>query len=156
MATHLAAVFDQILDGWDIPKPEATLKVSEDDAYTDFEPIPYTLATNLHHAVLWQRFWLNKLAGGRRKSGMQEWKNDWRVPDRTEFRALRAEFLEGLAQARQIAASDPLEHSLPTDDEAIETLIQIAVHGAYHLGQINLIKRSAKRARTATKPKGQR
>lgn len=147
MAGPLATVFDHILQGYDIPKPDGMLKVSEDDAFADLEPIPYSLATNLQHAVVWQRFWLEKLAGGRRKSGMEEWRNDFRVPDRSEFRALRTEFLEGLTRARTIADSSPFEHSLPTDDEAIDTLVRIAVHGAYHLGQMNLIKRAARRAK---------
>lgn len=147
MATVLAQVFDHILGGYDIPKPGGMLKIAEDDAFAELEPIPYSLATNLQHAVLWQRFWLGKLAGGRRKSGMEEWRNDFRVPSREEFRALRAEFLAGLERAREIAAGDPLVHSLPDDEEAIDTLIRIAVHGAYHLGQMNLIKRSVRRAK---------
>ena len=69
--TPLVQVFDQILEGYDIPKPEGMLKISEDQAFAELSPLPYSFATNLQHAVLWQRFWLQKLAGGRKKSGME-------------------------------------------------------------------------------------
>lgn len=72
---------------------------------------------------------------------MQEWSNDFRVPEASEWAGLRKEFLDGLAQARAIAASEPFAHKLNSDAEAVETLIRIAVHGAYHCGQMNLLKR---------------
>ncbi len=141
MNTPLAQVFDHILEGYDIPKPEGMLKISEDQAFAELPPIPYSFATNLQHAVLWQRFWLQKLAGGRKKSGMEEWKNDFRIPDRSELKDLKREFVDGLALARSIAATEP------TDPEVIDTLVRIAVHGAYHLGQMNLMKRAARKAK---------
>ena len=130
------------MEGWDIPAPGGMLKITEADAFVEVVPIPYAFATNLQHAVLWQRFWLRKIAGGRKKSGMQEWKNDFRVPEPREFKDLRREFLEGLAEARGIAASEP------SDPEVVESLVRIAVHAAYHLGQMNLIKRSVRKAKT--------
>lgn len=142
MNTPLVQVFDHILEGYDIPTPEGMLKISEEQAFADLAPIPYSFATNLQHAVLWQRFWLQKLAGGRKKSGMEEWKNDFRTPDRSELKELKREFVDGLAQARSIAATEP------TDPEVVDTLIRIAVHGAYHLGQMNLIKRAVRKAKS--------
>ena len=140
----LAECFKQLLDGYDIPKPESVLKVSQDSANRKLPHLPYSLATNLSHAVVWQDFWLQKLAGGRQKSGMQEWQNDFKVPDESQFAANRAKFLAGLTRARDLASSEPFEHSLNSDEEAVETLVRILIHAAYHLGQMNLLKRAAK------------
>ena len=135
----LVATFDHILEGYDIPKPEGMLKLKRADAVIDIEPSPYTLLTNLAHATLWQRFWLNKLHGGKKKSTMEEWKNDFRVPAPEEWEPLRREFIEGLKEARSIAKGEaPFEC---TEEEAQDTLLRIAVHGAYHCGQMNLLKR---------------
>jgi len=50
-----------------------------------------------------------------------------------------------------IAASEPFEHRMKSDAEAIHMLVQIAVHGAYHLGQINLLKRELRLERTLSR-----
>lgn len=140
----LVHVFDQILEGYDIPTPAGMLRVRGDAAAAKVDPAPYSLLVNVAHAAMWQDFWLRKLAGGRRKSTMEEWSKDWRVPDPDEWPEVRKRFVDGLTEARRIAAAEPFEHRLPTDQEAIETLVRIAVHGAYHLGQMNLLKRMSK------------
>lgn len=139
--TALALVFTHILEGYDIPAPEGMLKVSKERAAVKHEDIPYSLLTNLAHAVLWQTFWLNKLAGGRKKSNMTEWKDDFRVPDPSEFPELKKQFIEGIKQAKAVAESSPFEHQCDSDDEAIDCLCRIAVHAAYHCGQLSLLKR---------------
>ena len=135
----LVAMVDHILEGYDIPSPEGMLKVKRADAARDIDPSPYSLLTNLAHATLWQRFWLNKLHGGRKRSTMEEWKNDFRVPAPEEWEPLRREFLEGLKEARAIAAGEIAFEC--TEEEAQDTLLRIAVHAAYHCGQMNLLKR---------------
>lgn len=142
--TALVEVFKQILEGYDIHKPETVLKVSQKVAAQKQDELPYSLLTNLAHANLWQSFWLKKLAGGRKKSSMTEWRDDFRVPEPAEFDALRFEFISGLREAQRIASSDPFDHKCTDDQEAIETLVRIAVHGAYHLGQMVLLKRAKK------------
>ncbi|MEQ1933082.1 MAG: hypothetical protein ABL962_04285 [Fimbriimonadaceae bacterium] len=142
--TALVEIFNQNLEGYDIHKPETILKVSQKVAAQKQDELPYSLLTNLAHANLWQAFWLKKLAGGRKKSSMTEWRDDFRVPEPTEFDALRFEFISGLREAARIAASEPFDHKCSDDQEAIETLVRIAVHGAYHLGQMVLLKRAKK------------
>ncbi len=121
------------------------LKVKREDAANQVDSAPYSLLTNLAHATLWQRFWLEKLSGGRKKSTMKEWKDDFRVPDPEEWEGLRREFIEGLREARRITVSDPFDHRCADDEEAIDTLVKIAVHGAYHCGQMNLLKRMVRK-----------
>lgn len=138
----LVKVFDHIIEGADIPTPRGMLRINIDDANDTLPGLPYSVATNLAHAVLWQEFWLKKLAGGPRYSSNNEWKQDFRIPDADEWPDLRQRFVEGLERARAIAASEPFDHQAANDDEAVETLVRIAVHGAYHCGQMNLLKRA--------------
>jgi uncharacterized damage-inducible protein DinB len=147
VSNDLATVFDHILGGFDIPDPASCLRVSAAAANASVEPLPTTIAENLAHAVMWQNFWLGALRGGRSRSGLTEWTQDWRKPEPKEWPGLRAQFIEGLREARRIAASDPMDHQMGSDAEAVGILTRIAVHGAYHLGQINQIKRAARRAK---------
>lgn len=140
----LEMVFEHILQGYDIPKPDAVLRISGKRAAQRLEELPYSLLTNLQHAVLWQRFWLGKLQGGRRHSGMEEWRNDFRVPEVAEFSSLRAEFLAGLQEAYAICRKEWEPAAGVTEKETAFALSQIAVHAAYHLGQMNLLKRALK------------
>ncbi len=137
----LVQVFDQILEGWDIPTPAGMLRVKAENAAIKHPEAPYSLLTNLAHAVLWQDFWIQKLNGGRKNSNMIEWKNDFRVPETSEWKELRSRFLDGLKQARDMAASESFSHHAENDLVAAQTLVQIAVHAAYHCGQMNLLKR---------------
>lgn len=138
----LVQVFDQIIEGYDIPTPEAALKIKQESAQRQAEGLPYSVLKNLAHAVTWQAFWLRKLGGGRKKSGMPEWKANWRDPGPEEWEPLRLEFISGLKEARRIASSEPFDHKCESDEEAVDTLIRIAVHGTYHIGQIYLLRRS--------------
>ncbi len=144
-SSPLVELFDQILDGLDIPEPEGMLKVAAKSANARVSDFPYSIATNLKHTVFWQNHWLRKLKGGRQSSGMAEWTQDWKVPEPSEWNALRTEFLDGLREARAIAGSDPFVHGCDSDDEAIKTLCAIAIHASYHCGQINLMKRVSRK-----------
>lgn len=135
----LELLFTHIIEGYDIPTPAATVKVSAERAAIQHPGVPYSLLTNLAHTVLWQDIWLQGLAGGKGKGGMQDWKNDWRVPDPSEWEALRKRFLEGLKAARAYCQGTP--HQAESDEKAADLLIRIAVHASYHVGQMALLKR---------------
>lgn len=143
----VALLYRQIMEGWDIPTPAGMLRLKAESAALDLPGMPYSLLTNLNHTVYWQRLWLATLHGEPKPSGMAVWTGDWRVPDVGEWTALRAEFLAGLDEARRIAESSPFDHRLPDDDKAVEVLVAIAIHAAYHLGQMNLLKRAARAAK---------
>lgn len=140
----LALVYRHIIEGYDIPTPAGMLRIKPEAASLQPGAVPYSLATNLAHALLWQDIWLEKLAGKPRRPQMEVWTNDFRVPAESEFPGLKKRFLAGLNEALKITESEPFDHKLPTDEEAIDALIRIAVHGAYHIGQMNLIKRTVR------------
>jgi uncharacterized damage-inducible protein DinB len=127
----------QIIDGDDIPTPRALLNISAERAALKLPGAPYSILTNLAHAVFWQDIWLNRLAGKRAQSFLE----DWKTPPAEEWPRLRERFLDGLEEATRIARSEPFEHRMKSDAVAIKTLLQLAVHDAYHIGQINLLKR---------------
>ena len=144
--SSVAELLRQIRDGADIPAPASLLKNITPVAAAELpEHTPYSILTNLAHAVFWQELWLDRLAGKKAKSFLQ----DWKTPDPSEWPALRRQFLEGLDEAIRIAESQPLDHKMKSDEVAERTLIQIAIHDAYHLGQINLLKRQARLRKSA-------
>ncbi|MDI9641065.1 DinB family protein [Kamptonema cortianum] len=138
----LALVFRQMLEGWDIPAPEGMLKIKAESANRQIEGLPYSIATNLAHAVLWQDFWLDKLKGGKQKSGMEQWEHDFDVPEPNQWNELRSRFVAGLKEAMDYCTQEEFKHQAANDDAAVETLTRIATHGAYHIGQLNLLKRA--------------
>ena len=55
--------------------------------------------------------------------------------------AVRKSFLKNLARAHAIAKAKPFKHKMKSKDMAIRNLLNLAVHDAYHIGQITLMKR---------------
>lgn len=134
--TILIRLFDQIIGGLDIPEPAKMLRISGKAASNRIENLPYSLITNLEHAVLWQDIWLDQLAGKPKMPSMQVWKGDWQVPSERSWQSVRESFLSGLEAARNIAKTEELT------PERVDLLLRIAIHASYHLGQMNLLKRS--------------
>lgn len=133
MATQPTAdLFRQLASGVDIPDPRKLLsRIRPEDAARVLPGLPYSLLTNLAHMHFWQDLWLNKIRGAPRPSFLE----DWRIPESSEFPSLRAAFLEGFDEACRLAADGP-------DADTAATLTAIALHDAYHFGQIKLIKRA--------------
>jgi hypothetical protein len=128
----------QVWEGMDIPPAESLLRnVSADSAAKKLPWMPYSILTNVAHADFWQTVWLNRLKGLRAKSFTE----DWKTPPAEEWPQARASFLDGFKEAMAIAGADPFEHKMKSDEIAVRTLLQIAIHNAYHIGQVNLLKR---------------
>ncbi len=128
----LAELFHQLASGKDIPAPKALLsRIRPSDSAQQLPGIPYSLLTYLAHMHFWQDLWLHKIRGGERPSFL----DDWKVPDASQFPALREAFLKGFDDACALAKSNP-------SPEVARDLVAIAIHNAYHLGQIKVIKRA--------------
>lgn len=143
----MVELFDEILNGRNAPTPMGLLRVSASEACRRLPGMPYSIATNLAHANRWQSYWLARLRGDKRSSLMEQWKEDWHEPTPAEWPALRKSFIDGVAEARDVAASSPFRHGAKTDRDAVRLLVAIATHSAYHLGQMNLLKRALRAAR---------
>lgn len=137
----LERMFQQILEGWDIPTPQGILRLKQEDAAQEVDAFPYSFVKNLAHAVYWQDLWLKELEGAPRPPSIEVWKNDWRAPAPSEYPVLRKQFIEGVKRARWFAGEGFVTHQCESDEKAIDLLLRIAIHDCYHLGQLNTLKR---------------
>ncbi|MFC3835092.1 MULTISPECIES: damage-inducible protein DinB [Deinococcus] len=95
--------------------------------------VPYTLAGLVYHLSVTQRASLD-LASGRAEAWpvtLSVWPDQ--PPTRAEFEHHLADLRSGLAEA-QVLAGDP-------SSRAREVLADLAVHSAYHWGQVALLRR---------------
>jgi uncharacterized damage-inducible protein DinB len=142
--TTLAEVFRQIIDGDDIPAPAGMLRtIKAENAAKRLPGHPYSILENLWHAVFWQTIWLNRIEGKKAQSFM----DDWQSPDLSEFPALRTRFIANLEKARKLCAAKSFKHKMKSDEAAVKTLIAMAIHDSYHIGQMNVMKRTIRNSR---------
>jgi hypothetical protein len=137
----VAEALRQVMRGEDFYGPKAAVsRVRQETANATLPNCPYTIATNAEHALFWNKIWLARLNNTKRPNMLK----DWRVPEPDEWDRIRRELVESVEEAYRIASSKPFKHSMKTDEAACKNLLAIAVHTAYHLGQITLLKRIAR------------
>jgi hypothetical protein len=137
----VAETLRQVLFGRDFrPAGELLESIKPEIAVAAPPGAPYSIATNVAHAEQWQRQWLHTLKG---LPPFKIWGNvkDFPLVDADEWPAVSKRFVDGLIDALTIAESQPFHHHMRGDEAAIRKLNQIAVHGAYHIGQVVLLKR---------------
>ncbi len=132
----LKIMFDQILEGRDIPGVGSVLRMTAKRAGECKSGMPYTMTDNLWHVVYWQEIWLQELRGEKMIPTMQIWAGDWQGTDEYQFGELREKFLQGLEEARLMCKGE-------LDADRANLLLRIGIHATYHIGQLNLIKRVA-------------
>ncbi|MCH7903057.1 MAG: DinB family protein [Armatimonadetes bacterium] len=136
----------QIIEGVDITAPKSLLRnITKEKAALRMPAFPYSILENLWHADVWQIIWVDKLEG-RRQEGI--WEKNWRTPHPDEWPDVRASFLANIEKAHAIASAKPFRHKMKSKDAAVKTLVQLAIHDSYHIGQITLIKRVLRKSKT--------
>jgi len=134
----VAEAMRQMFEGADFTDPEKLVRrISAETACRKPEGFPYSLATNVYHCDIWNRVWLARVKGLPKVNPFP----DFLVVEPGEWPQVRDSFVDGVREAYQIASAEPFVHSHRTDEAAKKLLLKIAVHTAYHLGQINLLKR---------------
>lgn len=137
----------QVWEGDDFASPTELLsKIPAATAVRIPASAPYPIATNVAHADIWQRLWLANLKGERKFNPFP----DFREVAARDWDCLRAAFLANFAMAIELAYSEPFIHHSRTDIAARKLLTKIAVHNAYHLGQVALLKRILRSQRRAS------
>ena len=101
----------------------------------------HTIRRITAHLVFWQDLYLERLAGAERPSPPHDaagWPGGDAPRDEREWKALAARFADGLARAVAAIDSAPLGSNLPRwgGRTRFAGLNGLAVHNAYHLGQI--------------------
>ncbi|MGV3616574.1 MAG: DinB family protein [Fimbriimonas sp.] len=140
MRADVAETLRQVVEGDDFSSPGGLLRSIKASVAVVVPPgCPYSIATNVKHALLWQDLWLCRLRGERLPQVIPG--KDFPEVTEAEWPEVRRRFVEGLDEALAIARRDPFTHGAKDDDLAVRTLLKIANHGAYHLGQVQLLKR---------------
>lgn len=88
---------------------------------------------------MWQDAWLAKLRGA--EAVRIAYGSDFPEVSAADWPEVRKRFVEGLNSALAIARAEPYVHHARDDDHAAELLLKIVNHGAYHMGQVSLLKR---------------
>jgi hypothetical protein len=136
---HVREALRQVVEGDDFEPPSKLLKtVKADAAVRVVAGLPYSLATNVAHADIWTRLWLARVEGKPKLNPFP----DFPVVKEKDWPNVRDQFVGNLQRAYDIACAEPFEHHCKNDESAVKTLLKIAVHSAYHLGQIKLLKRA--------------
>ena len=127
----------QVVQGADFTPPAELLRTVKPAQAVAIAPgSPYSIATNVAHADIWNRLWLARLSGEKRFNPFP----DFPVVAETDWPSVRDRFVGNLVAAQDIAEARS-KHSMKSDEAAAKVLLQIAVHTAYHLGQVRLLKR---------------
>ncbi|MBC8064385.1 MAG: DinB family protein [Chlorobia bacterium] len=139
----VAETLRQVIEGMDFAPAKRLVNIKADLACEKREGFPYSIATNIWHCDYWNRLWLTRLKGEKRPA-KNIWAEDWQEPGEQDWKEVKERFLANLDAAFAIASAKPFEHAMKSDDDAIKVLNQIAVHTAYHVGQVALLKRALK------------
>jgi uncharacterized damage-inducible protein DinB len=140
---ELAEVFRQILSGADIADPRKLLNMPAKNAAQRLPGFPYSILENLWHAVFWQTIWLDRLEG---KATMR-YTEDWQSPPASEFEELRERFVANIEKAHKLTKAKTLKHKMKSDEVALKQLTAMAIHDAYHIGQMNVMKRVVRKSK---------
>ena len=136
-----AEALRQVWEGDDFPAPKSILSnVKPEDAAKVPPGFKYSLLTLVEHCNLWNGIWVGRLVDRKRP----DMTKDWRVPKPSEWPEVRRRFLEGMEEAISVAEAKPFRHKMKSNEAAVKTILNIAVHTAYHVGQFVLVKRAVR------------
>ena len=139
-ASAAAEALRQIIEGDDFATPAGLLKsINSELAVRMPVGFAYSIATYVEHARIWQDLWLSQLRG--ENPARVDYGKDFPCVSAEDWPKVRKDFIKGLLDAHAIALRNPFLHGAADDAKAVRTLLKIANHGAYHLGQIALLKR---------------
>lgn len=128
----------QVLEGTDFDPADKVLgNLTPEQATTKLPGWPYSIATNVAHTDHWQCIWLARLEGAKRPKSFP----DFPEVSPEQWLEVRDRFLTNFQRASAIANAEPFVHQLKSDEVAVKILLEIAVHNAYHIGQMKLLKR---------------
>ena len=102
---------------------------------------PYSVAENVAHMHVWQDYIVRRVRG--ENPPLPDETADWPEVSPDDWPGLVADYLTGISdfQALLIGDADRLSQAYSDDQTNAGRLLNIALHNAYHLGQIALLRR---------------
>lgn len=137
-ANHVSEAMRQVSEGEDF--------FNSDDLTRDLSPelacklptgAPYSIGTQVAHALVWQDVWLAKIQGNPAIEVTDD--KDFPIVDCADWPEIRGRFVAGTEVAEALANSEDLARVIGTRTVG-EYLLKIAIHNAYHIGQIALLR----------------
>jgi uncharacterized damage-inducible protein DinB len=144
MPGAVAELMDQLVCGMDFNSAETLLgDVSPQQAVTLLPGETYTIAVQTYHTLYWMEKWLERIDGVLIPHDPEK-DNDFKPVAPEEWEELRSRLYAALQRAQDAAAKQDPHRSvgLPWHPQAtVQTLLlQTALHTAYHLGQIAMLR----------------
>lgn len=130
----------QMADGEDYtPLPRLIKDLTSEQAAQKPLDFPYSIATVVWHAEFWICAWIAMIEGGDPFRGYDP-DASWPDVPPAGWPEARDGLLRSLQEARALAVREEIKTG--EDSAADRHLLQIAVHTAYHIGQVALLRQS--------------
>ncbi|MFB5268253.1 DinB family protein [Paenibacillus enshidis] len=131
---------------WHLPFLQAVEGILEEEAY--WKPVPgcHSIAEITHHLLYWNEIWLTRFMEGSMDAAVavQDNNKSFIVAENVPFHNLRDRLLNVLLQWQNLLSVEGLEAPVvgfPVPAVWWELVSNTAIHNAYHIGQIVLIRK---------------
>lgn len=131
---------------WHLPFLQAVEGVAEEDAFWRPAPGCHSIAEITHHLLYWNEIWLTRFKEGRMDAAVAAEDNNrsFLIAENVSFFNLRERLLNVLLQWQYLLHVEKLEApavGFPVPAAWWELISNTAIHNAYHIGQIVLIRK---------------
>jgi uncharacterized damage-inducible protein DinB len=135
----------QVVEGDDFTAPAKLLAdLTPQQATSAIGGSAESIASIVWHTLFWIEAWNAAVEGDTERLKWIPNDETWPQIAIDEWPALRDKFISALSKSQHLAATvNPDTPGKPVGRTAAQNLLQTAVHTAYHLGQIVLIRRNA-------------
>lgn len=137
-ANHVAEAMRQVSEGEDFfNADDLTRDISPEEACKIPAGSSYSIGTQVAHALVWMDTWLLRIKGETPPEVTDAM--DFPVVECVDWPEIRAKFVTETEVAEALASSEDLARVVGQRTVG-EYLLKIAIHNAYHLGQIALLR----------------
>jgi hypothetical protein len=131
----------QMIDGRDYtPVERLVADLTPDHACRKPPRSPYSIATVVWHTWFWVNVWAITIRGAGDPFGGHDPGATWPDVPPEDWPATRERLRESLRQASALSVSEDPDRPTWGEGTVGKNLLQIAIHTAYHIGQIALLR----------------
>lgn len=137
----VAEALRQMIDGQDYTPLERLIEdLAPEQAARKPTGSPYSIATLAWHTWFWVNAWTTIIRGSGDPFQGQDPDATWPEIASEDWPMTRSRLLEALLVAQGLAASEDVDRRTWQEETVGGNLLQIAIHTAYHIGQITLVR----------------